>query len=43
MNELLGKNCYDPMDLNKDGVVTEQERKQYQRKQNLAKEENFRL
>ena len=43
MNGLLGKNCYDPMDLNKDGVVTEQERKQYQRKQNLAKEENFTL
>lgn len=43
MNELLGKNCYDPMDLNKDGVVTEEERKIYLKKKNLAREEKFRL
>jgi hypothetical protein len=43
MNDLLGKNCYDPMDLNKDGVVTEEERKTYLKKQNLAREEKFKL
>lgn len=43
MNDLLGKKCYDPMDLNKDGVVTEEERKTYLKKQNLAREEDFKL
>ena len=43
MNDLLGKKCYDPMDLNKDGIVTEEEKKIYLKKQNLAREEKFTL
>jgi len=43
INELLQMKCYDPMDLNKDGIVTEEEKKIYRQKYGTEKEEKFRL
>lgn len=42
-NTLLQMKCYEPEDLNKDGIVTDEERKIYAQQQNVAKEEKFRL
>lgn len=42
-NTLLGMKCFEPEDLNKDGIVTEEERRIYAEQQNLAREEKFRL
>ncbi len=42
-NELLQMKCYDPMDLNKDGVVTEEEKRIYHQKYGTEKEDKFRL
>jgi hypothetical protein len=42
-NKLLMLECYEPEDLNKDGIVTEEERKIYQKKFATEKQEKFKL
>ncbi len=42
-NTLLEMKCFEPEDLNKDGIVTKEERKQYADQQFLVKQEKFKL
>lgn len=42
-NTLLDMKCFEPEDLNKDGIVTKEERKQYEEQQFLVKQEKFKL
>lgn len=42
-NTLLDMKCFEPEDLNKDGIVTKEERRIYAEQQFLAKEEKFKL
>lgn len=42
-NKFLLMNCYEPEDLNKDGIVTEEERQIYQKKFATQKKEKFKL